>query len=137
MSAGGLWLGNGSVVVAVWCVATAIGRGVYFATNFSYSANATYSPPDGNGIKYVYQSLVLTGEFVRGAQSMIVPPTKTPAAAATGGGPAQTGSAQAGAAGTHTSIGQYDSVVDNVTTPSVFVVFYDTQAYPQYLISFN
>jgi len=32
---------------------------------------------------------------------------------------------------------RYDSVVDNVTSPSVFVVFYDTQAYPQHLISFK
>jgi len=96
------------------------GRGVYFATNFAYSASATYSPADPvTGIKYVYQSLVLTGQYQQGAQSMIVPPSKTSDTAAGGGG------------------GRYDSVVDNVTSPSVFVVFYDTQAYPQYLISFK
>ena len=91
------------------------GRGVYFASNFAYSAHSQYSPPDSNGTKYVYQSLVLTGEFVQGAQSMIVPPQKTSTGATT----------------------RYDSVVDNVTTPSVFVVFYDTQAFPEYLISFK
>jgi len=92
------------------------GRGVYFASNFAYSASPTYSPPDATGTKYVYQSLVLTGEFVRGAQSMIVPPSKTSASGTTS---------------------RYDSVVDNETSPSVFVVFYDTQAYPQHLISFK
>ena len=86
---------------------------MYFATNFSYSAHAQYSPPDANGTKYVYQSLVLTGQFVKGAQSMIVPPQKPP------------------------STSRYDSVVDNETSPAIFVVFYDTQAYPQYLVSFK
>jgi len=60
---------------------------------------------------------VLTGEFVQGAQSMIVPPNKSSTPAGT--------------------TSRYDSVVDNATTPSVFVVFYDTQAYPEYLISFK
>ena len=92
------------------------GRGVYFANDFSYSARAGYSPPDANGIKYIYQSLVLTGQFVHGAQSMILPPLKSSASDATT---------------------RYDSLVDNETTPSVFVVFYDAQAYPEYLISFN
>ena len=30
----------------------------------------------------------------------------------------------------------YDSVVDNVGNPYIFVVFYDPQAYPEYLITF-
>ena len=98
------------------CPATAYGRGVYFATNFSYSAHAQYSPPDTNGTKYVYQSLVLTGQFVKGGQSMIVPPPKPSSGGATS---------------------RYDSVVDNETSPAIFVVFYDTQAYPQYLVSFK
>jgi len=99
-----------------FCSATVFGRGVYFASNFAYSAHATYSPPDANGTKYVYQSLVLTGQFVKGGQSMIVPPSK----------PSSGGAAS-----------RYDSVVDNETSPAIFVVFYDTQAYPQYLVSFK
>ncbi len=31
----------------------------------------------------------------------------------------------------------YDSVVDNVQNPSMFVVFHDCQAYPDYLITFK
>ena len=30
----------------------------------------------------------------------------------------------------------YDSVVDNIGNPSILVVFYDPQAYPEYLITF-
>ena len=30
----------------------------------------------------------------------------------------------------------YDSVVDNVQNPAMFVIFYDPQAYPDYHIEF-
>lgn len=92
------------------------GRGVYFARDFSYSASNTYAVPDANGEKYVYLTRVLTGEFTVGNQSYIVPPKKPVAAGGT------------------TS---YDSVVDNVAAPCIFVIFNDTQAYPEYLITFR
>ena len=31
----------------------------------------------------------------------------------------------------------YDYVVDLCETPSIFVVFFDTQCYPEYLITFQ
>lgn len=31
----------------------------------------------------------------------------------------------------------YDSLVDNVDKPSMYVVFHDVQAYPKYLITFK
>ena len=31
----------------------------------------------------------------------------------------------------------YDSAVDNVAKPVEFVIFHDTQAYPEYIITFN
>jgi poly [ADP-ribose] polymerase 10/14/15 len=96
--------------------AVVYGSGVYFAQQFSYSAANSYAVPDINGHKHVYQSRVLTGEFTTGHQSYRVPPNKP-------GGP--------GAAS------RFDSVVDNMTTPSVFVIFSDTQAYPEYLIIFK
>lgn len=102
--------------VSYFCQLTAIvyGRGVYFAKDFFYSAHNTYSPPDANGYKHVYQCKVLTGEYAVGSQSMIVPPSK----------PGST-------------IIKYDSTVDTATNPRVFVIFYDTQAYPEYLIYFR
>ena len=61
------------------------GRGVYFAQQFAYSAGNTYAVPDANGQKYVYQTRVLTGEFVVGNQTYIVPPQKTGAVSSSEG----------------------------------------------------
>jgi len=95
--------------------AVVYGKGVYFANGFQYSGSNTYAVPDPmNGYKHVYQSRVLTGEFVVGNQNCIVPPAKP-------GGSAI----------------RYDSVVDNPAAPSIFVIFSDTQAYPEYLIIFK
>ncbi|XP_032422912.1 protein mono-ADP-ribosyltransferase PARP14-like isoform X2 [Xiphophorus hellerii] len=92
--------------------AACYGNGSYFAVNSSYSAQDTYSRPNAKGEKFMYLCKVLTGDYTLGQQTMIAPPTKG-------------------------SLGIYDSVVDNTTTPSMFVVFHDTQAYPEYLITFK
>ncbi|XP_015284490.1 PREDICTED: poly [ADP-ribose] polymerase 14 [Gekko japonicus] len=93
--------------------AAMIGKGTYFAVNANYSANDTYSTPDANGRKFMYLARVLTGEFCRGQSSYITPPPKT-------GG-----------------VDLYDSVTDNMQNPSMFVIFHDAQAYPEYLITFR
>ncbi|XP_012497612.1 PREDICTED: poly [ADP-ribose] polymerase 14 [Propithecus coquereli] len=95
--------------------ATAFGKGTYFAVNASYSANDTYSRPDGNGKKHMYYVRVLTGVYTCGYQSLIVPPSKNP----------------------QNPTDLYDTVTDNVQNPTLFVVFYDYQAYPEYLITFR
>jgi len=89
------------------------GEGVYFAVDFNYSAQNTYSPKDPNGVKYVFQCRVLTGQFVVGRTGMIEPPQR---------------------AGTKF---RYDSVTNDVSNPKIFVIFKDTQAYPEYLVSFK
>jgi hypothetical protein len=100
----------------IYCAAVVYGRGVYFAPNFSYSAQNTYAVPDMSGRKHVYQTRVLTGHYTVGNQSYIVPPLKT---------------------GSATSADRFDSVVDRQNNPQVFVTFNDTQAYPEYLIVFH
>ncbi|XP_061194415.1 protein mono-ADP-ribosyltransferase PARP14-like isoform X2 [Saccostrea echinata] len=95
--------------------ATAYGEGVYFAVNAGYSASNTYSKPDPSGHKRMYLCKVLTGEYTGGRGGMRVPPTK---------------------AGQQSHI-LYDSVVDNVNNPSMFIIFNDTQGYPCYLITFT
>ncbi|XP_069331213.1 protein mono-ADP-ribosyltransferase PARP14-like [Eulemur rufifrons] len=95
--------------------ATAYGKGTYFAVNASYSANDTYSKPDGSGKKRMYYVRVLTGVYTRGYQSLIVPPSKN----------------------SQNPTDLYDTVTDNVQNPNLFVVFYDYQAYPEYLITFR
>ena len=86
--------------------------GSYFAQNACYSASPTYSPPDANGKKHIYLARVLTGVFTLGNSSYKDPPAKD---------------AQS----------KYDSVVNNMSSPIMYVVFYDTQAYPDYLIEFT
>ena len=94
--------------------ATMYGNGVYFARDASYSAQSKYSPPDGNGSRYMYLARVLVGEYAAGRQGMITPPAK--------------GSDATDA---------YDSVVDSPGNPKIFVVFYDSQCYPDYLVTFK
>ena len=89
------------------------GQGVYFAADFNYSAQKTYSPPDANGVKYVFQCRVLTGQFVVGSSNMKEPP-QLPG-----------------------SKFRYDSVTNDVNNPRIFVIFKDTQAYPEYLVCFK
>ena len=98
-------------------VATFYGKGVYFARDFAYSAHDQYSPRDSAGVKHVYQARVLTGEFIA------VPGNKDNLLIDT---PLKPGS----------TVDRYDSVVDNKDKPCIFVVFRDTQAYPEYLVKF-
>ena len=87
------------------------GDGVYFATQFSYSAQEDYAQPDPNGIRCIFRCRVLTGEYTQGAEGLKEPPPK---------------------------LGNrlYDSVVDDMNSPTMYVVFKDNHAYPEYLIKF-
>ena len=99
----------------VFLLATVYGNGVYFALQASYSAQSTYSPPDANGCRYMYLTRVLVGEYTVGRRGLLTPPAKN--------------------ASDPTDI--YDSVVDQMPNPGIFVVFYDWQCYPEYLITFQ
>ncbi|NXJ23476.1 PAR14 polymerase, partial [Dicrurus megarhynchus] len=91
------------------------GNGMYFAVNASYSAHDTYSKPDVNGRKYMYLARVLVGEYSQGIRGAITPSPKN--------------------AGN--SVDLFDSSTDNVSQPSMFIIFNDIQAYPEYLITFT
>lgn len=87
------------------------GNGVYFAVDPTYSANG-YSKPDQHGHKRMYLARVLVGEFTTGKPGLLTPPDKN-----------------------STSTEQYDSVSDRGQT--MFVIFHDDYAYPEYLITFQ
>ncbi|KAL7848452.1 hypothetical protein AOLI_G00231700 [Acnodon oligacanthus] len=89
------------------------GNGVYFAVDPSYSARG-YSKPDPQGHKRMYLARVLVGDYTTGKSGLISPPSKN---------------------STETDL--YDSVTDNQQNPSMFVIFHDVQAYPEYLITFQ
>ena len=96
---------------------TNYGKGVYFATEASeahlYTMGKDKRPPKDN-THIMYLCKVLTGDYTLGKEDMVEPPTKDP-----------------------TTKKKYDSVVDNVDDPSIFVVFYDAWAYPEYLIRYE
>ena len=89
------------------------GKGSYFAVDPVYSAGG-YAQPDVNGHKRMYQARVLVGDYTQGSDGMKAPPPKSVNAA-----------------------DLYDSVTDHKSTPTMFVVFNDIQAYPEYLITFT
>ncbi|XP_032438306.1 protein mono-ADP-ribosyltransferase PARP15-like [Xiphophorus hellerii] len=93
--------------------AAVYGRGVYFAVNASYSADK-YSPPDETGLKRLYVARVITGRYTVGSSTMRAPPPR-------GADPTDC----------------FDSLVNNKKHPSIFVIFRDDQAYPEYLITFS
>lgn len=90
------------------------GNGSYFAVDPVYSARG-YAKPDANGHKRMYLARVLVGDFTKGRNGMITPPSKSIGNAAD----------------------LYDSVADNNANPTMFVIFNDVQAYPEYLITFT
>ncbi|KAK9397751.1 polyADP-ribose polymerase PARP14 [Crotalus adamanteus] len=87
------------------------GQGIYFSV--AAGRAVYYAKPDPQGLRYVFQARVLTGEYGCGKENMVLPPAK------------QEGN------------GRYDSLVDVLSKPNIFVVFFDDHAYPEYLITFR
>ncbi len=88
----------------------AYGRGVYFARDASFFVRYLGG---GSGDRHMYLARVLVGQFCVGNSSFIVAPPKNPSRPEI----------------------LYESVVDNPGNPAIFVVFYDDQCYPEYLIT--
>jgi len=84
---------------------------MYFARDAKYSLR--YARAGVGGRRYMYLARVLVGQYCVGNTSMVVPPPKNPSRPEI----------------------LYESVVDNQGNPSIFVVFYDNQCYPEYLIT--
>ncbi|XP_036364571.1 protein mono-ADP-ribosyltransferase PARP14-like isoform X2 [Octopus sinensis] len=83
------------------------GEGVYFSKKIRYSADDNYSPPDHHKIKTIYKCSVLVGRMTQGRQGLKV--LQDP----------------------------YNSAVDDIQRPDIYVTFDDSQAYPNYLITFS
>ncbi|XP_072435892.1 protein mono-ADP-ribosyltransferase PARP14-like isoform X3 [Chiloscyllium punctatum] len=96
--------------------ATYYGRGTYFALDASYSCDNKYSNPDCDGCKCIYQARVITGKLCKGEPNMLEPKPVDP----------QIDSADL-----------CDCAVNDENSPSIFVIFCDDGAYPEYLITFK
>ena len=90
------------------------GKGVYFARDASYSTYPLYCEPDAKGSQTVFLVRVVTGEFCKGVKNALTPDLRNAA-----------------------KNQLYDSTVDNVRDPSIFVTYHDAQAYPEYMIKFS
>ncbi|KAK5620550.1 hypothetical protein CRENBAI_022279 [Crenichthys baileyi] len=93
--------------------ATLYGHGTYFAVNASYSVS--YSNPAADGTQTMFVARVLTGRYTPGRSDMRVPPPRN----------------------SQQPHDRYNSLVDRMDNPAIFVVFHDSQAYPDYLITFH
>ncbi|XP_061188765.1 protein mono-ADP-ribosyltransferase PARP12-like [Saccostrea echinata] len=89
--------------------ATVYGKGSYFAVSAKYSNNYTKGP-----VHLMFRAKVLIGNYTKGKHEMTCPPIIP------GEGHKR-----------------YDSCVDDVTNPSIFVVFDRNQCYPEYLIAYK
>nr|XP_060632028.1 protein mono-ADP-ribosyltransferase PARP10 [Anolis sagrei ordinatus] len=102
--------------------ATLYGHGVYFARKACLSVKEQYSPSGPSGNKHVFVARTLVGDFTAGRIGLRAPPFREEDE---GEGEKEGGAPRR----------RYDSTVDCPHDPSIFVIFNDTQAYPQFLIT--
>lgn len=89
-------------------VGTKYGKGSYFARDASFS----YPYTDCSTLFLVR---VLVGEFAKGSLDVVRPPPKDP---------------------NQPYVNLYDSCVDKLDDPSIFVIFSQEQAYPEWLVEY-
>lgn len=94
--------------------ATFYGKGVYFARDASYSSSKTYARPNAAGVQVMFLCRVLVGEYCRGKKDVKAPDVLDAA-----------------------TNRLYDTTVDNMSSPGIFVTYHDAQVYPEYLIQFK
>ena len=90
------------------------GKGVYFARGSYYSAYPTYSQPDAQGVQRMLMCRVAVGAYCKGENGRLVPDER------------ESGSGVL-----------FDSTVENLADPFIFVTYHDAQAYPEYIVKFN
>jgi hypothetical protein len=76
------------------------------------SSSTTYSTPNKQGVQHMFLCRVVTGEFCLGQKDAPAPPART-------------------------GVILFDSTVDDLADPTIFVTYNDAQAYPEYLVRFR
>ena len=100
----------------VIAAAALFGKGVYFAARANYSAQEKYAVPDQDGNQKMFICHVVVGKYTKGDKSMkIAPPLDE-------------------SKNKHLL---FDTLVDNPANPTIYVAMSDSQAYPEYLVTFN
>ena len=93
---------------------TMYGKGVYFARDSSYSSSPTYSVPNAQGVQHMFLCRVAVGEYYKGVQNALTPAARHGSRAVL-----------------------FDSTVDDMANPTIFVTYHDAQAYPEFLVRFR
>ena len=89
---------------------------MYFAARANYSAQEKYAVPDQCGNQKMFICHVVVGKYTKGEKSMkIAPPLDA-------------------SKNKHLL---FDTLVDNPANPTIYVVMSDSQAYPEYLVTFR
>lgn len=88
-----------------------IAIGSYFARDASYSDR--YSALSSSSKRIMFVAQVLVGDFTKGKREYLRPPAR------------------------ETGKGLYDSCVDSVSNPSIFVIFEKYQIYPEFLVEYS
>jgi len=94
--------------------ATLYGKGVYFARDASYSTYPLYCKPDAEGIQTCFLVRAAVGEWCKAKRDDITPGVRDEAKNIL-----------------------YDSTVDDLQNPSIFVLYHDAQTYPEYIVRFS
>ena len=89
---------------------------MYFARDASYCTAPTtlYSPPDAQGWQTIFAVRCVVGEWSQGVRDGLTPGIRDDSKNLL-----------------------YDTTVDDMKKPSIFVTYHDAQAYPEYRIRFN
>ncbi|XP_077998307.1 protein mono-ADP-ribosyltransferase PARP12-like [Glandiceps talaboti] len=91
---------------------TAFGKGAYFASSAKYSDSYAQS---SNLYRKIFLTRVLVGDFIQGRPDYVRPPPKD----------------------VNDPFGQlYDSCVNNMMNPTIYVIFESSQVYPEYVITY-
>ncbi|KAF3859304.1 hypothetical protein F7725_021703 [Dissostichus mawsoni] len=93
---------------------TSCGFGSYFSISASYS-NTYSAMARPNGVRHMFLAKVLVGNVTQGMPNYRRPPIKSKTR----------------------PIGRYDTCVDDVKNPTMFVVFDSCQCYPYYVIKYQ
>lgn len=93
---------------------TAYGQGSYFAVNSSKSD--WYAKEDNKRSQFMFVAKVLAGSYTEGKPCYQRPPSKNP---------------------WDPESDLYDSCVDKMSSPSIFVIFQNDQLYPEYIIEYS
>ncbi|XP_025082031.1 poly [ADP-ribose] polymerase 11-like [Pomacea canaliculata] len=95
-------------------VGAVLGKGAYFSTTAKYSHKFTsvHIPAKGDPTRFMFLGRILVGQYTLGRSSYTKPPERV-------------------------RLKLYDSCVDNLSNPTIFVIFDLTQSYPEYLIQYT